>query len=318
MLYSCTPSEQTVSLWGEDIKINGNPDSNLIRLFECGDVDYVFSFSEMMTLSIIIEVPYVYHCFIVEQVLGEKRLSYLKIDDASRFHFVPQYDSLNYDMKLRMQDLTNGLSPSLKFDSVPLFRAKSEIYNQSLVLSDDVKEFTNFYNKSLYFQGDSTIGNYYRDDRLFKLIEILLVRLVVSPVFDDYPYLDCIFLDRDMYACGGPVAKFYHHDSDDNPAILLEEYISKWNEWYNAGSFISKKDGKRYNTIIYSCYNALYKNLVTKTSEIDSLFKSGWYIYNYHYCYYFAFSISRSTDSVKIERKVINPEYFLTARFPME
>ena len=182
-----------------------------------------------------------------------------------------------------------------------------------LTSCDDDKDFSDYYKKSLYFNSDTIIDSYDRDSHLFGLMEILLVRLAVSPVFDDYPILDWIFLDGDI-CTHGPIGQFYPDYSNDNPAELLKDYISRWNEGYNAGSLISKHDGRRYDTKIFSYHKGLINNLETKTHEIDSLFKSGWYIYNYHYSYYFAFSV----DSINIKRKFINANYLMSSRFGIE
>lgn len=321
VVVSCVNEESKVALenskielWGEEIQLNGNPAPELVAELEKGNVDYVFSFSNMLHLSIIIEPPYIYHCFIIEQVLDNKQLSYLKIDDAARLHFVPQYDSLKYDLNFKFDDVKNGLFFSSKFDSVPLFRAKSEKYNQLLTSCDDDKDFSDYYKKSLYFNSDTIINSYDRDSHLKKLMEVLLVRLAVLPVFDDYPILDCIFLNSDLFLCGGPTGRFFPDYSNDNPAELLKDYISRWNEGYNAGSYISRYDGRRYDTKIFSYNKGLINNLETKTHEIDSLFKSGWYIYNYHDIYYFAFSV----DSINIKRKFINANYLKSSRFGIE
>ncbi len=317
---ACTEDKSTtVELWGGQIKLNGSPEPELIKKLERGDIDFVFSFSDVMTLSIIIESPYIYHCFILEQILDNKQLNYLKIDDASRFHYVPKYDSLSYDLSLSCADINKGLLPSSKLDSVLLSRAKSDTCCELLSLCDDDKEFTDYFNKSLYFNSDSSvIEEYYKQDRLFRLMEILLVRLVVSPVFDDYPIMESVFIDADMFLCGGPTACFYTDRAPGNPVELLEDHLIKWNEGYNLDSFVSMHDGKRYATKNYSFYKCLKDNLGTKINEIDSLYKAGWYIYNYHNCYFFAFSVNRSADSVLIERKVINPEYFVPSRFNLE
>ncbi len=316
---ACTEEKSMIELWGEKINLNGTPEPGLIKKLEQGDIDYVFSFSSVMTLSIIIEPPYIYHCFILEQMLGNKQLSYLKIDDAFRFHYVPEYDSLNYDMSLRFSEVKNGLLPSSKFDSIPLYRAKSKKYFQQLALCDDDKEFSDYLNKSLYFNCDSTIiSEIDKKERLFKLMEILLVRLVVLPVYDEYPHLENVFLDGDIFLCGGPIGQFYSNQFHDNPAHLLEDEIIEWNEWYNLGSFISRVDGERYKTNIFSYYKSLKDNLTTKINEIDSLYKSGWYIYNYHYCYYFAFNITNYSNIIKIEKKFINANYLLSSRIGME
>ena len=316
---ACTEDKSMIELWNDKIKLNGTPEPELINKLEQGDIDYVFSFSSVMTLSIIIEPPYIYHCFILEQILGNKQLCYLKIDDASRFHFVPEYDSLNYDMSLRFSEVKNGLLPSSKFDSIPLYRARSKNYFQQLALCDDDKFFSDYLNQSLYFNCDSTIiCEFDKKDRLFKLMEILLVRLVVLPVYDEYPHLENIFLDGDIFVCGGPIGQFYPNVYHDNPAKLLEEDIIEWNKWYNLGSFISKIVGERYKTNIFSYYKCLKDNLTTKINEIDSLYKSDWYIYNYHYCYYFAFNITHDLNKIKIERKFINANYLLSSRIGLE
>lgn len=316
---ACTEDKLIIELWGDKIKLYGNPETELIKRLEKGDIDYVFSFSNVMTLSIIIDSPYIYHCFILEQILGNRQLSYLKIDDASRFHFVPEYDSLNYDMDLSIQDIKNGLSPSSKLDSVPLFRAKSEKYSQLLSLCDDDLEFTDFYNNSLYFHCDSTIiGVENKQERMLKLMEILLIRLIVLPVYDEYPYLENIFSDGDIFVCGGPIGQFYPNCYHDNPAKLLEDDILQWDEWYNLGSYVSKVDGSQYKTKNFSYYKCLKDNLKTQINEIDSLYKAGWYIYNYHYCYYFAFNITHDLNKIKIEKKFINANYLLSSRIGME
>ena len=315
VFYSCTQDKSMIELWGDKIKLNGNPDYSMIKKLESGDVDYVFSFSEKMTMSVIIEPPYIYHCFILEQILGNKQLNYLKIDDALRLNFVPEYDSLCFDMSLSINDVNKGLLPSSKFDSIPIFRAKSKKYLQLLALCDDDKELTDYINQSIYFNCDSTIiDKENKNERFFKLIEILLVRLSVSSVYDDNSNLDNIFIKEDDFLCGGPIGQFYPNCYHDNPAELLENQINEWNEWYNRGSFVSKTDGKQYETKKLKFYKCLKDNLSTKIKEIDSLYKAGWQIYNYHYCYYFAFKITHNLKGTKIEKKFINSNYLLSSK----
>ncbi|MCQ2973287.1 MAG: hypothetical protein MJ211_00595 [Bacteroidales bacterium] len=261
-------------MFGENIKLIGNPNQKIITQFVNGDVDFVYPFNTGITMSVILETPMIYHCFILEQIERNKQLSYLKIDDGMKYNYIPYYDSLVFDYNFTIVDEKLGSLPSSKFYTIPFLRQKSEKYQQLILSCNDAQELSDFYNKSLYFQCDSNIvSNENKENLLNRLIEILLVNFIQS-IGDENCLYSKVF---NIFQC----QEYYSENQcffDDISKI--DYYFSSMKYIYNKKQASNVPLDKDQSLIFDRYFSLIYNDIINKSSEIYQYYNKGYKIFN--------------------------------------
>ena len=164
----------------ENIKVVGNPDSVVLNQYLSDESVCKYIFNDMIECAVVVNDSGPYHCFIKENVLGKKQIYYFCLDDVLKYNYIPEYDSLNYDLSLNYLDTERDkIKWSSKFERVPQMRQKSDEYRKQIETLDDAQDLSDFYNNSLYFQSDDPLVEATDRGRvLHKLIEITQVQLV--------------------------------------------------------------------------------------------------------------------------------------------
>ena len=182
LMCSCFKHKELASpkilLLGDSICMFGVPDSTILTKFINSDEDYTYIFNNLVSMSLILEPPAIYHCFILEQVGSDKQLYYLKIDDAMKYNWIPPYDSINYDLSLdfiktemagctiksRYDGRAIHIEPDIamkwssKYEQLPSLRINSEKYNEIVSQCNDAIELSDYYNHSLFFQNNDFVS----------------------------------------------------------------------------------------------------------------------------------------------------------------
>ena len=175
LVLACKQPDKT-----ENIKIVGNPDSAILKQYFNNELVCKYIFNEMIECAIVVNDSGPYHCFIKENVLGKKQIYYFCLDDVLKYNYIPEYDSLNYDLSLNFIDTERDkIKWSSKFERIPQMRQQSAEYHKLIETLDDAQDLSDYYNNSLYFQCNDDIIK--SDDQwriLNKLIEITQVQLV--------------------------------------------------------------------------------------------------------------------------------------------
>ncbi|MCQ2973289.1 MAG: hypothetical protein MJ211_00605 [Bacteroidales bacterium] len=323
IISSCNNNEDTkyIELFGEKIKLNGNPDQQLITQYVEGEVDYVYPFNTAFTMSVILELPAIYHCFILEQIEDKKQLSYIKIDDGMKFNYIPEYDSLEYDLNYTIVDERLGKLPSSKYDSIPILRSKSEKYNLLISTCNDSQELSDFYNNSLFFQCDtSIIDKDFKENLLNELVKIMLVRYIQSVVDENILYYYKVFLIFHGTEVLGFIDDFsFGFDGIDIRQFLVKEkrqldhvfyYINFYYKYMGVETDFRKQD-KKFSITLGKFCDQIFKDLHNKSSEIYKYFEDGYKIYSIDCKYIIIFKMDFENNKLSIKRNFINHNFLL-------
>jgi hypothetical protein len=219
LVYGCSVETERnitkVSFLGDSILLLGSPDSTILSKFLLQDEDYTFPFNNLMSMSVILEPPAIYHCFFLEQVETNKQIYYIKIDDGIKYNWIPSYDSLLYDLSLdfvktEMAGCTlknrltgknefikpdNALKWSSKYEKIPSMRKCSAYYDSICLQCNDAAELTDFYNNSLFFQNKSFVCENAKKqllDELIGITQLLYVEYFFDLEFDFEDYINII------------------------------------------------------------------------------------------------------------------------------
>lgn len=197
---------------GDSVKLYGAPDSSVLGKFISDNNDATFLFNNMVSMSLILEPPAIYHYFIMEHVGGDKQISYMKMEDALKYNWIPPYDSLSYDLCLDFSTTEaagcvyksketgeivhtqpdTAMKWSSKYIQIPLMRKKSADYYYVVSECDDIDKLADYYNHSLFFQNNSFVSEDDKTDLLNRLICITQIQCA-EYFFDlNRPYYDIL------------------------------------------------------------------------------------------------------------------------------
>ncbi|MBP5370085.1 MAG: hypothetical protein J6Z01_16700 [Bacteroidales bacterium] len=323
-MLSCQGIEQS-----DSINIIGNPDSSIFNQYISNKSVCSYVFNDMIECSIVVNDSGPYHCFIKEDVLGEKQIYYFCIDDVLKYNYIPEYDSLNYDLSLTYKDTEYELTKwSTKFEKVPLMRKKSEEYHKLVNTLDDDKDLSDFYNNSLFFQSDIISVDYEtKKTILYKLIEMTQVQLVGKylrsvPNYENaivlgwrygcYSYNIQYWTIKDFYAL-----KSYLNELGDNLDLyifkrLRSQQSEAFKIWYDQYQFTFSK--------YLQSIQQQNLNYMTKLFEdTDSLYEQYDFCITVDYRFsdtrFFFFKIDwLENNKITIHKNYINKEFLPTTR----
>ena len=164
----------------KSFSIEGIDDSSSIHKSSSNISFFQYIVNDYMSVSINKVENGIYQCFVKEEVAGINHAYSMLLDDASKYNYIPFYDSLEYDLKLTFDDTEyGGKKVSSKFNKVFMLRFQSDEYKKMIESCDDINDLLNFCNQSLYFQApDSIFSKTDKINALIKLIEITQIQLV--------------------------------------------------------------------------------------------------------------------------------------------
>ena len=337
--YNSDSNISKVFFVGDSVKLIGNPDSTILSTFLHQDEDYTFPFNNMVSMSVILEPPAIYHCFIWEQVEQEQQIYYMKVDDAIRYNWIEYYDSLSYDLSLDFiktemagcsfkNPLTGkqeyikpdiAMKWSSQFEHIPATRQSSKYYDSICSKCDDAKELSEYYNSSLFFQNKSIVKDIDKEYLLQELIRITQVQYVeyffdFERDFDDFCHI-LISESGESYHCINQKSDF------SNFKKVIDEGLNKI-QCYN-DDYLNEhntNDIRRH----YSKYllNMNAQNLNYILNHIDDIeqkfYKSSLMVYNELFpedIRIFFFNITYDENNkITIEKNYYNKEYITTTR----
>jgi hypothetical protein len=324
----------------DSVCILGEPDSTVLTKFIKEDHDKTFLFNNMVSMTLILEAPAIYHCFILEQVGTDKQIYYLKMDDAIKYNWIPPYDSIDYDLSLDFTKTENAgkylsnkytgefehIKPDIpmkwssKYEQIPVMRKKSEEYSKIVSLCDDIEEFSHYYNHSLFFQNKSFVSE---DDKVELLTQLLGVTQIQ---FVDYFFdFDKDYSDFYPITIGHFYGALYYSNFKMNDFYTFteslkeaEERISNYSRLYETEHLyndIRSTHSKYLLTMNSENLYQIQKNL----DEIETLFNQSsmmFFSLRPHFDYrLFFFDITYDDDNkITISKNYFNKEYITTTR----
>lgn len=327
---------------GDSICIFGEPDTNVLSLFIHNDVDYTYVLNNMVSMSLILEPPAIYHCFFLEQVGTDKQIYYLKIDDAIKYNWIPPYDSLPYDLSLDFtktelagcslfSSLTGKtitykpdipLKWSSMYEHISSIRCNSVEYYNIVAQCNDANELADYYNNSLFFQNNSFVSDDNKNDLLSRLISITQIQ-----------YLEYFFdFERNFDDILFPIILGHFHCSnysiyEINDFNLFKEKLMRLPEYLNNSFFTYENEEHSTNKPV-SRLRSLYllkmnkNNLNNIILNIDSI-ENFYNLSSMMFCHYrphhdvrlFFFNIKYDENNkITIEKNYYNKEYITTTR----
>jgi len=293
-------------------------------------------------MSLILEPPAIYHCFILEKVDTDKQIYYLKIDDALKYNWIPPYDSLSYDQTLDFFNtemagctVTNKVTGepyqfkpdiplkwSSKFEHVPSMRKNSEEYKIIVDQCNDAQELADYYNHSLFFQNNSFISSDDKNELLKRLISQTQANFAEYFFDFDRPSLDIYPIIEGRFYSTGLYSTYKVEDFSKFKNKILEESAKRL-EWLSNEEY-PQEHSDNYGDRIYSRYllNMNTENLNNILNNIDVIEN----IYNQSSMMFctsrphedyrlFFFNIKYDENNkITIEKKYYNKEYITTTR----
>ena len=321
-VFACKQPHKT-----DNIKIVGHPDFAIYHQYISNESVCKYIFNDMIECSVVVNDSGPYHCFIKENVLGQKQIYYFCIDDVLKFNYIPEYDSLNYDLSLNYFDTERDkIKWSSKFERIPQLRQNSEEYHKRIETLDDAKDLSDFYNNSLYFQCDDSIIDFEtKETVLNKLIEITQVQLV-GKYLRSVPNYDNAIVIGYRYVCHSYGILYwsrYHYAKLKDYIVDLNKNLSNRIFFRYRNDDRPKESWKEEHRYFFSKYlqSIQKQNLkyISKQFEVtDSLY------YQYDFCYsvdyrysdtrFFFFKIDWEGDKITIHKNYINKEFLPTTR----
>ena len=333
---------QKILLFGDSISIIGVPDSSILTKFINSDEDYTYIFNNMVSMSLILEPPAIYHCFILEHVGSDKQLYYLKIDDAMKYNWIPPYDSINYDLGLdfiktemagcSIKSNYDGLSMhfkpdtamkwSSKYEQIPSLRMNSEKYNEIVSQCNDAIELSDYYNHSLFFQNNDFV----REEDKTCLLDLLLRTTQIQ--FVDYFFdFEVVKNGIDIYPIylgwiAGPLSystyKVPSFSTFDTTLKKCCDHLNFYEQTYISDH--SSKDNRRTISRYLLDMNSSNLNyIVNNLKEIENLYNKSSMMFFSHRPHedfrIFFFNITYDENNkITIEKNYYNKEYITTTR----
>lgn len=329
---------QKILLFGDSISIIGVPDSVILTKFNNSDEDYTYIFNNMVSMSLILEPPAIYHCFILEHVGSDKQLYYLKIDDAMKYNWIPPYDSINYDLGLdfiktemagcTIQSKYDGRSMhikpdtamkwSSKYEQIPSLRMNSEKYNEIVSQCNDAIELSDYYNHSLFFQNKEFVSE---EDKTC-LLDLLIRTTQIQ--FVDY-FFDFEVVKNDPIYLGWKVGPLVYSTYKVPSFCTFDTSLKKCCEHLNfyEQTYISdhsSKDTRRTISRYLLDMNSSNLNyIVNNLKEIENLYNKSSMMFFSHRPHedfrIFFFNITYDDNNkITIEKNYYNKEYITTTR----
>ena len=324
----------------DSVCILGEPDSTVLTKFIKEDHDKTFLFNNMVSMTLILEAPAIYHCFILEQVGTDKQIYYLKMDDAMKYNWIPPYDSIDYDLSLDFTKTENAgkylsnkytgefehIKPDIpmkwssKYEQIPIMRKNSEEYYNIISQCDDIEELCIFYNHSLFFQNNIFVSE---DDKNALLTQLLGVTQIQ---FAEY------FFDFDKnYIDFYPITMRYFYGAVYYSTFKMEDFYEfkeslKDSEKRFSTLYRLYEQEHKYNDIrsMYSKYllNMNSENIyqiMSNIDEIETLYNQSSMMFISHRTHedyrLFFFDITYDENNkITIEKNYYNKEYITTTR----
>ena len=340
-----TTQEYPKIVYMEDsIPLLGSPDTAILAQFIQGDVDRTYLYNNLVSMSLILEPPAIYHCFILEKVGTDKQIYYLKIDDALKYNWIPPYDSLSYDLSLDFEKteragstMTNKYDGSLirfkpdtamkwssKYEQLPSMRKNSEEYNKIVDQCDDAQQLADYCNHSLFFQNNSFISSDDKNELLKRLISQTQAHFVEyffdfdRPSFDIYPIIEGRFYCNVLYST------YKVEDFSKFKNEILKEWGAK--ELELLSNNIYPQEHSRNDRVERLCSRYLINmntenlnNILNNIDEIENLYNQS----SMMFCTsrphgdfrLFFFNIKYDENNkITIEKNYYNKEYITTTR----
>lgn|GEM_PF-4152706 len=338
-----TTQEYPKIVYMEDsIPLLGSPDTAILAQFIQGDVDRTYLYNNLVSMSLILEPPAIYHCFILEKVGTDKQIYYLKIDDALKYNWIPPYDSLSYDLSLDMlktewagttvrNKSTGGLihyKPdtamqwSSKFEQLPSMRKNSEEYKKIVDQCNDAQELADYYNHSLFFQNNSFISADDKNELLSRLISKTQVHFVEYYFDFDRPTLDIYPVIEGRFYCSPFHSTYKILDFSKFKNEILEESAKRL-EWLSNEEY-PQEHSDNYGERIYSRYllnmnTENLNNILNNIDEIENLYNQSSMMFctsrPHEDFRLFFFNIKYDENNkITIEKNYYNKEYITTTR----
>lgn len=324
----------------DSIPLLGSPDTAILAQFIQGEVDATYLFNNLVSMSLILQPPAIYHCFILENVSTDKQIYYLKIDDALKYNWIPPYDSLSYDLSLDFEKTeragttvrnksTGGLihyKPdtamqwSSKFEQLPSMRKNSEEYNKIVDQCDDAQELADYCNHSLFFQNNSFISSDDKNELLKRLISQTQAHFVEyffdfdRPSRDIYPIIEGYFFSETY-------STFIIEDFSNFKNEILEESTKGLESYSNYYQFEhSANDIERLcSRYLLNMNTENLNNILSNIDEIENLYNQSsmmFFTTRPHEDFrLFFFNIKYDENNkITIEKNYYNKEYITTTR----
>ncbi len=328
-----------VLFFGDSVRLIGMPDSTVLSNYLNLDNDYIYLFNNMVSMTLIMEPPAIYHCFILEHVGSEKQIYYLKMDDAIKYNWIPPYDSSSYDLGLdfistelagcilvsEWSGVPEYIKPDMpmlwssKYEHIPSMRKHNEEYYRIISQCDDAKELSAYYNTSLFFKNNDIVSEESKIDLLCQLIKITQIQ-----------YVDYFFdLERD-YNDIYPIIMGYSYNFDLNTYKVLnfndfKQYICDFDEDLNGLARLYKyehlsNDRRRLISkylLDMSSNNMNY--IVNNFNDLEKLFNTSTMMFYQKLAHQdiriFFFNITYDENNkIAIEKNYYNKEYITTTR----
>ncbi len=326
----------------DSIPLLGSPDTAILAQFIQGDVDKTYLYNNLVSMSLILEPPAIYHCFILEKVGTDKQIYYLKIDDALKYNWIPPYDSLSYDLSLDMLKTERAgtttinrstgkeihykpdtaMQWSSKFEQLPSMRKNSEEYNKIVDQCDDAQQLADYCNHSLFFQNNSFISSDDKNELLKRLISQTQAHFAEyffdfdRPSFDIYPIIEGQFYCAVLYST------YKVEDFSNFKNEILEEGAKRL-EWLSNEEY-PQEHSDNYGYRIYSRYllnmnTENLNNILNNIDEIENLYNQSSMMFctsRPHLDFrLFFFNIKYDENNkITIEKNYYNKEYITTTR----
>lgn len=344
---SCTEKQATdykkVLYLGDSVRLFGYPDSTVLSKFISNEVDNNYLINNLTTLSVILEPPSIYHCFITEQVGTDKQIYYLKMDDATNYNWIPSYDSLKYDLSLdfintemagcTVNNFSAGepyyLKPdvplkwSSTYEKLPYIRRNSEEYNSIILQCNDIDELSDYLNHSLFFQNHDFVNDYDKEWLLTILISITQIQYV--DCFFDFERYDFDIFDYILF-------EYHYNGRSDMRTIKVTDFKefkyvmmkykreqdSLYEEIYTKEHL--RKDIRRsVSRYLLDMNKANLDNILNNIEGIERLYNQSSMMFFHHRPHHdiriFFFNITYDENNkITIEKNYYNKEYITTTR----
>lgn len=326
----------------DSIPLLGSPDTAILAQFIQGDVDKTYLYNNLVSMSLILEPPAIYHCFIFEKVGTDKQIYYLKIDDALKYNWIPPYDSLSYDLSLDMLKTEwagttvinrstgkefhykpdTAMQWSSKFEQLPSMRKNSEEYKKIVDQCDDAQELADYCNHSLFFQNNSFISSDDKNELLKRLISQTQAHFVEYFFDFDRPSLDIYPIIEGQFYSAGSYSTYKVEDFSKFKNMILEESAKRL-KWLSNEEY-PQEHSDNYGDRVYSRYllnmnTENLNNILNNIDEIENLYNQSSMMFctsRPHEDYrLFFFNIKYDENNkITIEKHYYNKEYITTTR----
>ncbi|MCQ2976150.1 MAG: hypothetical protein MJ211_15220 [Bacteroidales bacterium] len=303
-------ADNYIYLFDDSVKLRGDVDIDILKKYINNEVDYTYLFGNYISMSVILESPAIYHCFVYEYSEEEKQVCYLKIDDGIKYNFIPNYDSLNYDLQITREDLVSGKMPSSKYYNIFEMRKQSIEYQQLTNTCDDIDDLTDYLNNSIFFQ-NSNINDSIKQELLLEFIKITQIFFVEYFYDIELPYYQLFEI---FHGFSIPCAIKRNFQTDYNS---LYQYIKEDKEWIEKAksqidtcSDLAYKILTKWEILAFPDFNVIKVDTIPSGKEI--FFKSN--INHFQNNKLFWFDINCINGEYRLKKKFLNKEFIFTSK----